>query len=394
MAVNSENPFQITGETETPLGLLVQGRFRELFNRHYALVLFVLIFLVPTSLSVAYACIASGRYVSETQFIVRGVNSAQAGALSSLLRTFGLSRSNDDSYAIESYILSRDALRHLDEKVDLAAVYSRPGADFMTRFRAPQGEGRFEALYRYYEDQVKVIRDFETGITTLSVSAYTAEDARQISQTLLLLGEARVNEMNERSRRDLLALTENTLKEAEARVVETQLDLTRFRISEMNVDFEKAAANRVDMLTNLFKQLAGEEVRLRQMQEASPDSPALARQKRVVSALKEQTDQEQAKLAGSSDGLAEQLGVYEPLVLKKEMAQNAYEVAVRSLNQAREEARRKQIYLEPIVKPNLPDEATEPQRIRSIFTVALLTFASYVMIYLLVSGSREHLNLH
>ncbi len=52
------------------------------------------------------------------------------------------------------------------------------------------------------------------------------------------------------------------------------------------------------------------------------------------------------------------------------------------VNQAREEALRKQIYLQTIVTPNLPDKATRPYRLHNIFTVALLTMASSIMIYL------------
>jgi capsular polysaccharide transport system permease protein len=113
-----------------------------------------------------------------------------------------------------------------------------------------------------------------------------------------------------------------------------------------------------------------------------------------VDSIRQQADIEQGKMTGSDGAIATRLGNYQELILHKTMAESAYELATNSLDQAREEARRKQIYLEPIVKPNLPDEATEPRRIRQIFTMALLSMASFLMIYLLVSGSREHLNFH
>lgn len=354
----------------------------------------MLIFIAPVFISVFYVAVASGRYVSEAQFIVRGVNSSQAGALSSLLRTFGLSRSNDDAFAIESYIASRDALDHLNSVLDITEMYNRPEADFLTRYSIWSNSGSFESLFRYYQNRIEIVRDFETGITTLRASAYRPEDSQKIVETLLSLGEARVNEMNERSRRDLLSVTERTVKEAELQVLESQLALTRFRLSELNVDMEQAAAGRVDLVTKLIQELANEEVKLRQLQENAPSSPAVTQQGHVVEALKLQIKLEQGKIAGSEGGLATQLGAYEPLVLKKSMAETAYQVAARALDQAREEARRKQIYLEPIVKPHRPDEPTEPRRVRLVFTTALLTFASFLMIYLLVSGSREHLNVH
>lgn len=394
MTINTDGPLRIAGDGEGPWGLLVRGQFGTLFNRHYALVLFVLVFLIPTSISIAYVSIASGRYVSEAQYIVRGVNTTQAGALSNLLRTFGLSRSNDDSYAIESYVLSRDALMQLDRKLDIKSLYSRPEADFITRYRPGWGAETFESLYKYYENQISIIRDFETGITTLSVSAYRPEDAKRILEELMAMGEMRVNEMNERSRRDLLGVAEETVRQAEARILESQLELTRFRLAGLNVDMAQAAAGRVDIVMSLIREMIAEQVTLSRLEESAPSGPAVVRQRRVVDTLRQQVEIEQGKIAGEDDGLASQLGAYEPLVLRKTMAEKAYEAATNALDQAREEARRKQIYLEPIVKPHLSDKATEPKRIYLVFTTALLTFSSFVMIYLLVSGSREHLNLH
>ena len=46
--------------------------------------------------------------------------------------------------------------------------------------------------------------------------------------------------------------------------------------------------------------------------------------------------------------------------------------ALASLETARSEAQRKQLYLERLVQPNLPDMAVEPRRIRSTFTVLAL----------------------
>lgn len=392
----NQNPIlRLTDENSSAWALLSSGRIRTLFSRHYAAVLFVLIFCAPTFAAlVHYGLIASDRYVSEAKFIVRGVNGNQVGGLSVILRTFGISRSNDDSYAIESYIVSRDSLRQLNEMVNVSDAYRRPESDFITGYRNFFREDTFEALYDYYARQVEVVRDLETGITTLRVSAFRASDAKAIADALLSLGERRVNEMNERNRQDTLALAERTVAEAEQKVLSTQLDITRFRNAELTVDLTKTASGSVELITGLYKQLAEEEVKLRQLRDSSPSNPAISAQRGRVDALRKQVAREQEKIAGPDEAIASKLGRYEELMLYKSLADSAYEAATQSIDRAREEARRKQIYLEPIVAANMPDEASEPRRLRSIFTMALLTFASYVMIYLLVSGSREHLNLH
>lgn len=373
--------------------------FRALAARltrlNYSSILFLVIFAIPTVISVLYyGIIASDRYISESKFIVRGVNGGQIGGLSVLLRTFGISRSNDDTFAIEEYILSRDALSDLSKVIDVPAVYRREGADFLTRYGTVFGENTFESLYSYFGDQIRVVRDVETGITTLTVSAYEARDAKEIAEGLLKLGEARVNEMNTRSRKDALASAIDSLQMAESKVLAAQTELTRFRNAEFTVDMKKSVSGNLEIITELHKDLAAQQVLLQQLEASSPSNPGIHSQVQKVTAIENQLATEKAKIAGSDDAIATKLGEYEGLLLRKGLADSLYETTITSLDQARDEARRKQIYLEPIVRPNQPDRPMEPRRIRSIFTIALLTFASYLMIYLLVSGSREHLNIH
>ncbi len=362
---------------------------------NYASLLFLGIFALPTVGAVLYyGLIASDRYVSETKFIVRGVSGNQIGGLSVILKTFGISRSNDDTYAIEEYIISRDALRDLQKKVDIAAVYAIGKGDIITAYGPLFGSGNFESTYKYFKNQVTVIRDVETGITSLKVSAFEAADAKLIADELLRLSETRVNEMNERSRADALANARQNLAMAEAQILAAQAAITDFRNKEFTIDLTKSVSGNLEIISGLYKTLADEEVNLQQLQRNSPSSPAIVSQQQKVNAILTQIEAEKAKIGGSDSAIATKLGTYEQLVLRKSLADTAYETAVSSMEQARDEARRKQIYLEPIVRPNLPDASTEPQRIRSIFTVALLSFSSFLMIYLLVSGGREHLNVH
>lgn len=371
-----------------------KATLKEWISSHYARVIFFVVFVVPTSLSLVYNLVAADRFVSEAQFVVKGVNSTQVGGLSVLLRTFGISRSNDDSYAIENYLKSRDALGSLQQKVDLREVYSRPESDFLTRFHSFLYGNTIESLFDYYLDQIEVERNAESGVSTLRISAYRAADAKLIADTLLSLGEMRVNDMNSRARADALKLSEDGLQLSEARLAQSERTLTLYRNSALLVDPANEAQMSSDVIGKLYAQAIEEQIKLDQMTRAASDSPGISAQKLKVQTLKEQLDAAEGKLVGTEGSLASKIGKYEQLVFERELANRAYEVSVNSANQAREEALRKQIYLQTIVSSNLPDKATRPYRLHNVFTVGLLTMSSAIMIYLLVSGSREHLNLH
>ena len=61
-----------------------------------------------------------------------------------------------------------------------------------------------------------------------------------------------------------------------------------------------------------------------------------------------------------------------------------------SLEEARNEARRKQAYVERIVQPSLPDEAQEPRRLRGIFATFVLGLIAWAILTMLLAGIREH----
>lgn len=368
---------------------------RTFLSQNYAAILFVAVFLIPTTASIIInGIIASDRYISETKFIVRGLTNNSAGGLGILLKTFGLSRNNDDSFAIQSYIASRDALRELQQAIDVKGIYQRQEADILTRYYAFGTVDSFELFFKYFENQINIEEDLSSGIVTLSVSAYRPNDAKAIADHLLQFSEAMVNKMNVRARRDTMRLAYETLQSAEARLIQSHNVLTRFRNAESIVDPNLVASGNMEVIAGLSQELADREVDLNLTQRTTRNNPNLFELEKRVDTLKAQLKLEKGKVAGSDEALSNKLGRYEELMLRRAIAEKEYEGASTSLEQARQEASRKQVYLETVVEPNLPDRPQEPKRMRYIFTTALLSFSSFIMIYLLVSGSREHLNVH
>ena len=145
-----------------------------------------------------------------------------------------------------------------------------------------------------------------------------------------------------------------------------------------------------------FKPLANDPDKARtqaQISEAerlSPNNPALSGLKASVEALGQKVEEERGKLAGDSSALAGKVANYEKLTLPRELAEKRYASALLSLQTAESEAQRKRIYIEEIVTPNLPDEATRPERLRSIVTVFVVGFIAFAILWILSVGSKDH----
>lgn len=368
-------------------------QIRRYLTVHYGWVLFLGAFVLPTmAAAIYYGLIVSDRYISESRFLVRSVDKPASEGVTSYLRDFGIARANDDAYAIQEYLYSRDAMKAVMRKVDLRAVYSRPEADPITRY-APWGRDTDEAFYRYFKRQLVVEKDDETGITTVKVSAYRAADAKAIMDALVALSEEQINILNVRARRDTLAQAQQTLAQAENGLTDATIALTQYRNASENVDPMKSAGAAVDRGATLDQSLALLQVNLQTMLAKAPTNPAIPALRDRIAALSGQIARQQGELTGGGDGLSQKLGNYEELKVKQELAAKIFETAQAQMETARQEAIRQQIYIGTVVRPNLPDEAIEPRRWRYFLTVALLSCWSFLMLYLLASGSREHLNL-
>ena len=85
-----------------------------------------------------------------------------------------------------------------------------------------------------------------------------------------------------------------------------------------------------------------------------------------------------------------QVIIQQRLALEKDFADRQLAAAMTSLEQSRVEALRKQVYIERVTHPMVPDYALEPQRIKGIATVLILSLCSWGILVLLVSGVKEH----
>jgi len=354
---------------------------------------FYLIVVIPTVLAtVYYALIASPRYVSEAQYVVRGVSSTRVGGLNAFFQTFGISRTVDDSNVVESYILSRDAVRALEARLPLRKMFGRKEADLFARFPRFWESDNLEDLYEYYLDHVTVVDDTSKGISTLRVITFRPEDSVKVARTLMSLAEDLANRMNLRAQQDTVVAAEKDVELAEAKVLSAQAQLTKFRNSSLLVDPSKKSDLDLQTTADLWSQLTQTLTQIHETSVTAPTDPEISVWRAKADALRSRIAAERAKVAGAGEDLGAKSSEYERLTLMRGLADKSLSAAIDSLELARQEARRKQIYVDEIDGPSIPDDSTEPQRLRMIATVFVLTFSVFSVLWILSVGAKEHKN--
>ena len=353
--------------------------------------LFLLTVAVPTALALVYfGLMASDIYISESRFVVRSPDRQVATGLGALLKGAGFSRAQDDSYTVHDYILSRDALKEINDKLGVAKAFASSSVDLFSRFGALDFDNSFEALHRYYQKRVNVQQDTASSITTVTVHAYTAQDALNINQKLLELSEALVNRLNERGRQDLIRSAASEVADAETKSKAAALALSAYRNAKGVVDPERQATVQLQQVAKLQDELIATKTQLAQLRAFTPQNPQIQSLQLRAQTLQAEMDAETTKVAGGERSLSGKAAEFQRLALEREFADKQLGSALVSLEQARNEAQRKQVYLERIAQPSLPDVAMEPRRLRSILATFVLGLVAWGILTMLLAGVREH----
>lgn len=353
--------------------------------------LFWLTVAVPTALSIGYfGFMASDVYTSESRFVVRSPEKQGTSALGLMLKGAGFSSNPSETYTVQDYILSRDALKALNDELGLGKALGSTEVDVFSRFAALDGDGSFEALYRYYQKKVQVQTDSSSGISILTTRAFNAEDALNTNRKLLELSEVLVNRLNERGRQDMIKFASAEVAQAAAKAKAAGILLTDYRTKYGVIDPERQANAQLLQLTKIQDDLLATTTQLSQLQAFTPDNPQIPALNNRAKVLRAEIDKENRQITGEQASLVKKATDYQRLLIDRDLAEKQLASALVSLESARNEALRQQVYLERIAQPSLPDIATEPRRVRSILATLVFGLVAWGVLGMLLAGVREH----
>lgn len=354
--------------------------------------LFLITTFIPTLVTVFYyGLIASDLYVSESKFVVRGPEPQSANPLGVLLKGSGFSKAQDDSYAVQEFILSRDALKAVSGTLNLKQAYGGEIADIFSRFAPLNLDDSFEALYKFYLKKVSVQLDSSSSIVTLTTKAFLADDAYKINNLLLSAADDIVNKLNNTAQQDMIQFSLKEVEAAKSKVKLATIALANYRNSKGVIDPEKQSAIPLAQIGKLQEQMVSVKSQIMQLERVAKENPQLPGLRQQMTLLEGEISQERNRVAGSGEGsLAGKAAEYQRLLFDVEFSNKMLASSMNSLEQARNEAQRKQLYIEKIVQPTIPDQALEPYRIKNIAATFVFGLMAWGILTMLLAGIVEH----
>lgn len=349
---------------------------------------FALVILASALLVFYYLVLASPRYVSETQFVVKEAG----GQDSSLLGLSGIgavSPGMRDALILKTYLQSREMAMALDEAVSLKAHYERKDWDSLSKLPSNSST---EDYIEYYKKHVTVIHDELSDVLKVEVQTFEANYALTTAKALLSISEEFINDLGAKMASEQMSYAQKEVERSYAILTKNQSDLINFQDKFKLYSPEQQGGALLAAINGIESNIITEETELKSLLAfMRGDAPEVKAKRIRIKALKEQMVQEKTRLTSDDQQSLNKINLnFQEIKLNTELAADLYKSALAGLEIVRAEAYRKLKHLLVIEHPALAQEDKYPRRIHSILTWFFVLLLTYFIGRLVLSIIKEH----
>lgn len=335
-----------------------------------------------------FVAIASPRYVSEAQFVVKQADSNDL-PLSGLASLGAVSGTMKDSLIIKTFIESRDMAMLLDEEIGLRQHYQQDSIDPLSRMPA---DATAEQFVKYYNDHIHVYHDEMSDVVYVEVQAFDREYALKLGKTVLELSEQFINSIGDKMAHEQLDYAAREVNRAHQVLQEQQQRMLSFQDQNRLYSPEQEGSTLLGAISQLQSDLIKAEARLKELLAVMREDAADVRtQKNLIRSLSAQLSEERSRLtSANSDALNKVNADFQEIQMAAALASDLYKSALASHEAVRSEAYRKLKHLLIVQKPSMPEEDKYPRRLYNIMTWFSALLLIYLVGKLILAIVREH----
>lgn len=349
---------------------------------------FAIVILASLLLVFYYTVLASPRYVSEAQFVVKEAG----GHDSSLLGLSGLgaiSPGMRDALILQTFLQSREMATALDKAVSLKKHYERSDWDFISKLAT---DSTMEDYVEYYQKHIQVIHDEMSDVLLVEVQTFDADYSLIVAQALLTISEKFINDLGAKMASEQMAYAQKEVERSYAILNKNQNKLINFQDKFKLFSPEQQSGALLTAINNIESSIITEETELKSLLAfMREDAPEVKAKNIRLASLREQLAQEKQRLTSDDQQSLNKINVnYQEIKLNTELAADLYKSALAGLEVVRAEAYRKLKHLLVIEQPSLAQEDKYPRRVHSILTWFIVLLLSYFIGRLILSIIKEH----
>lgn len=368
---------------------------------------FILCVLVPLGLTYAYVeWVATVQYSSSFRYVIQGSGSAPSGgggegasaAMPSIPSSTSQAEIMVTNFMVSDYLSSPQAIQDIERKFDLRAMFSDGRIDWLARLPT---DASSETLARYWRSHVTTNFDMMTGLTTVTIRAFSPEDAEALALEMVTLSENLINALNLRPLRDSVTFLEGQVFKAERRLEAAREAVQDFRSKHLSID-PAAEASMTDMLVGkLTDQYVATTTQLAVLatQLTKKDAPSVQQLERQAKAIADEIVKARQRVAQSSAEIsslpspasyAAQLQEFQNLQLELNIATSNYQSTEAALNAAEQKMSQKHFYVLTYVQPSALLTSNYPDLQTALISVLAISVCFWIVSSLVALSLRDH----
>ncbi|KIC34280.1 capsule biosynthesis protein [Leisingera sp. ANG-S5] len=335
--------------------------------------------------------VATPMFSSKSEFLVLKADSA-AGGVGGLLSGTQFATSQD-SIAVQSYLMSKEAMLRLDDEVGFKAHFTQEWLDPIQRL---ESDPTNEEAYATYNRNVKIGYDPTEGVVRMEVSAADPEVAAEFSRKLISYAQEKVNNLSQQKRADQMSEAEQALLDAEAQRRAAQERLVVLQQQGAVLDPEGVVASLRTQISTFEIQLEEKRLELAALQDNARPNRAkvsgaeadIRRLEAVISSLNNRMVDASAG-ENSLANLRIQIQMAQADLATRDLMLQS---ALQQVETTRLEANRQVRYLTTAVEPVASDEPSYPRKFENTVLAFLIFSGIYLMCSLTASILREQVS--
>ncbi|WP_323786284.1 capsule biosynthesis protein [Thalassovita sp.] len=335
--------------------------------------------------------IASPLYATKAEFLILEADATGGSALGGLLSGTQFA-TNQDAIAVQSYLMSRDAMQRLDQDMGFKAHFSQ---DFIDPIKRLPPDASDETAYKLFKRYVKIGYDPTEGVIKMEVIAADPQVSAAFSEHLISYAEHRVDDLSRRKREDQMREARTTLEQASKERREAQQKLVSLQEGTL-LDPEGEMASIRALVNNVEMQLQDKELQLQtQLNNPRPNKSKVQALETETRLLREELDRQKSRLNQAKDGdtsLAAKAAQIQMAQADLATADLFLQSALQNEKQTAMEANRQVRYLTTSVRPVAPDAPAYPRAFENTILAFLVLSGVYLMLSLTASILREQVS--
>jgi capsular polysaccharide transport system permease protein len=349
---------------------------------------FAIVLVASLIVIIYYTLLASPRYVSEAQFIMKQSGNSSL-ALTGLAAFAATSPTTKDALIVKEYMQSRVMALALDKAINLKAHYQQNTWDWFSRLKTNASTEEYVA---YYQQHITVKYDDMSEILSIEVQSYQADYALNMAQHLLKISETFINNLGDKMIQQQLQYAQKEVDRAHQLLTQQKNKVLDFQNSFELYNPKQQGAALVMAINQLGSEIINQETQLKSLLAYMKKDSADVKAKQItLNALNAQLKQEKQRLTNTDQQALNKLNMeFQEVNLTADLSTDLYQAALAAMEQARTEAYRSLKHVLIIAEPSLAQENKYPRRLYSIFTWFISLLLIYAIGKLIISIIKEH----